>query len=148
MQFDEYFDLKDRENCIMSSTGAEGFARRMIEWSEKDDSLMFTQFLRMNGMNESTFLRLARKFPVLAEAQEYTLSALGDRRELGALNRKYDGHTAGRVMAYYSKPWRWVEEWRSELRKANDDQSEQRITVVFEAFPSSDLVPERKVENE
>jgi hypothetical protein len=89
---------------------------------------------------------LVDKYEVLREARDYALCALGDRREVGGLKRKYDPGIIARTQAYYSDAWRFLEEWRSDMRKADENQSEQKITVILEAFPSSDLVPNKRSE--
>jgi hypothetical protein len=144
-KFDEYFDLKHRKNCVISERGAELLATQMIAWCEDEEAFTMNQFYRMKGIQEKTFHRLMAKFPALQDAHDFALAALGDKREIGALKHKYDTGLVGRSMAVYSNAWRWLEEWRGEMRvKANEVESQQKITVVLDAFPSSELVPERK----
>ena len=71
--------------------------------------------------------------PSLKQAHKWVMQLLANRREIGAIERKYDASTIHRTMGHYDPIWKEQEALRAALAKADDDKA-QNITVIVEKF--------------
>lgn len=120
----------------------EQFADEMLEWSKSDDSLKITQYYNLKLIHNTIVDKWMERCPRLRQAHDLALQIIGARREIGALNKKFDATMIMRSMPLYDKAWRNIEEWRANIGAENAPQAPQVIYV--EKFPSSALVPEKR----
>jgi hypothetical protein len=121
----------------------------IVSTKENEEILFPNQFRMRRGISIKTWNLWLRESVDLKEAEKEVLEIIAVRRELGAIENKYNAHIIGRSMPIYSKDWKELEEWRSTLNKKNEAaESTQRIQVILEQYPNSSLVPEKKKEYE
>ena len=69
---------------------------------------------------------------------------ISSRREKGALRRGLAESMVMRSMPKFDRSWKELEEWRSGLRTKEQAAGKGDIKVIMEAFPSTNIVPEKK----
>ncbi len=141
--------LEDYMDCftLKMKPITEAFIHRisleLMAWAEKDeDAIKLEQFYTPKRIPRSTFDRWADKYEVLGRAKEIAFSYISSRRELNALNRKYDASTNNNMMPKYDKDWKAMAEWRNKLKIDAQEKDSGTKIVVIEKFASSDLVPD------
>lgn len=139
-QYPDMFFLKEKP---VSEAFIERLSREMIDWSKKDDSLRITQFFNVRGIPNAMIYRWMTKFPMLKQAHEFAMSVIADRRDVGAITRKYDGNYIDRAQAMYDPEYKKFLEWKASLVDKNKD-SQGTLIVQMMPAPSSSVVPERK----
>jgi len=145
--FDERFDLIDFRMKPVSERFIEQLALELIDWvKNNDDALKIEQFLVEHNICKSDLMRWIDKHPALSDAYAFAKMALGCRREIGGLKRKYDGSIVSFTMPQYDEAWVKNVEWRSNLKASQEQQIPEIKIVVLEKFPESDLVPKRTPE--
>ena len=145
-RFDEYVDLFTLKEVVVTEEWVEKFSQQMLSDVIKDENIVkLSQYFRLRGINSSTIARWSDKYPKFALAYKEALLAVGDRREINGLWKEMDGGMVSYTMAHYDPSWVKLAEWRAALRKESEGQSGNNITVVMEGYPSSDLVPPKKI---
>lgn len=127
----------------------EEFALEMLTWAlEDEDALKITQYYNLKRLHHSTVEAWMGRCPKLREAHDMVLQVIGARREVGAMKGKYDSAIVRSTQAMYETSWKKIEEWRANL-KAQSLAAAGGIQIVeIERFPDSNLVPERKKNDE
>lgn len=105
-------------------------AQDLIEWADKDTSLIFRSFLNNRKISRNHFYRWRDKEPLLAEAHEYALEKIAERRELGGLTKSLDTGMVMYSMPMYCKEWKDSAEWRSKLKSGDLDAGGTKIVVI------------------
>jgi len=140
--FSEYYNMSTMTKQVASNTWAEKMARHMIDWAENnEDALTLEAFYRSIGMLSQDFCDIARKYPTLEKALQYTRMVIGDRREHGMITRKFDAGSIAYMMPHYKDTWKEMVAWRSSLKQSEGSSGAIRMQyVVVPEIPSSDLV--------
>jgi hypothetical protein len=115
----------------------DNLAEDLVKWSRDDEeAFKITQFLRSRGIHSHTFFDWCDRFPVLAEARKAALETIGDRREIGAIQNKYNTSMIMRQQHYYDEEWWTSEVKRAELKASLDAQAQANIkyTVVVDDY--------------
>jgi len=87
----------------------------------------------LKGISRTSFDSLCERNKVLKEARQVVRMIFGNRRELGAINRKYDAATVAFMMPHYDQDWKDMVEWKSKLK--NEDQANKgNITIVMKDY--------------
>ena len=123
----------------------------MKEWSDKETSLRFKDFLIERRINSKVFYDWCNRDEELQQEYEWTLAKIASRREIGAITRKFDSASALRMMPRYDEEWIANEIKLAEIKKIAQGEAsgETKIMVVLPEIASSPLVPElKKDENE
>lgn len=108
-----------------------------------DKTLTIERFLIEKEILLKTFTEWRHKSEVLQEAHDFARMVIADRRESGAIERRYDTSAAFFRMAEYSDAWKELSEWKARLRESIS--TPQGVTVVeIPEIPSSPMVPEKK----
>lgn len=140
-QLDTYMNHLTFTEEILTTTGAEKLARDLVLWARtNEEALKIAQFLAERGINRKTWSRWCEKFQILADANDYALMIIGNRREVGLLTRKFDSQSTTLTMLMYDPEWRQCLQERAKIMHQEGLASGQRI-VVIEKFPDSPLVP-------
>jgi transposase-like protein len=87
-----------------------------------------TQFMREYGIPESTFYFWVKKHSEFRQAYWYALTAIGDRREIGALKREYDAGTVDKTISHYCSVNAAAEERRAKLKREEQGSSLEDLT--------------------
>jgi hypothetical protein len=146
VHIDDYRDMKSFRMLPMSERGIERIATELIDWAtNNEDALKMTQFYTKHGLNSHTIDRWCERVPFFREAIEHAKKIIGDRREIGALKKKYSESIVSASMAFYDPEWKALLEWRAKLARNEEDSSGVKF-VVLEKFPDSPLVAEKKKE--
>jgi hypothetical protein len=112
----------------VSDTFLDKFCEDLMSWSFQEDAFCLTQFLRYYGIHEQVFYDWVKKYEQVKYAHWVAMSNLGDKREIGALTKKYDSGTVEKVMAVYSSVWAAAEVRRSKLRREEQGDSFEDLT--------------------
>jgi len=140
--FDEYLDIFTFKTRPVTDEWIEQLAKDLVKWSTEDDeAFKLTQYYRSRGIGSDDMKRWCERSPKLKKAHTVALQALGDRREIGALKKKYDPGMTRTMMPRYDKDWKKIEEWRSTLRAKETAAGGGTKFVIMNDFPNSDKVP-------
>ncbi len=137
---DFYTDLFFMKERPVSEAFIERIAHDMVTWAKKDTSLRITQFFNELGIPNKMLYRWMEIYPSLRMAHDYTLSVIADRREVGAITKKYDGNYIKEMQPMYDPAYKSFLEWRAGLNKEKDTLG--NIKVVIERFPEPKEVKE------
>jgi len=103
---------------------ADDLATELIEWViDNDKATTFNSFLVQAGLSKMLFHRVAAKSEKLREAKKYAMMAIGDRRENGALNKKFDFNATKLMQGHYDPDWQAREEFLASLKKTSDSSN-------------------------
>lgn len=120
-------------------------SQEMITWAKTDEkAYKISQFFTPKHIGYDTYMGWVKRHEEFAHAYNLAKIIIGDRRESGALERKFDATTVAQMMPFYDNDWKLISEWRNKLRtevKAAENSGTK--IVVLDRFASSDIVPER-----
>jgi len=141
--FDDYTDLFTFKKVPISEAYIDRLATELLDWAlNNDDALKMSQFYLGKGISYHSFSRWLKRSKNLEEAHNSALKLLGNRREIGAIKKKYDTSMIATMMPKYDEDWKEVIEWRSKLKE--QEASNETKIVVIEKAPNSNIVPEKK----
>ena len=117
----------------------------LVEWALKNNNaLILTQFFLRKGIGSCTLYDWIKRFPDFKRSCEHAKQLIGNRREIGAITRKYEAGMIRTTMRLYSKDWKDLEDLRSDQRQKRDQTVTQNaIQWVMEKFPTTKEVPEK-----
>lgn len=139
--YDEYIEGFGFPSKPISKHFIDRLAERLVEWArDDDDALKVSQFFIQENIHQQTVERWMAKYEHLRKAYDFATTAIGNRRELGGLKRKFDSGIVASTMAHYDKDWKKLAEWRSKLRNQEESHNGPKIVVV-ERFPETNVVP-------
>ncbi len=146
LNFEEYIDHLTYDKKLFTTKVAEAYAKELTNWADTDESaLKIAQFLQKKGINKRTWYRWCQKYEILADANDFALMALGNRREVGLLTRKYDSQSTMLSMLHYDSDWKDMFAMKAKLMAQEGLTGGQKV-VVIEKYPDSPLVPVKRVE--
>jgi hypothetical protein len=135
--FFDYLDTFTFKMKPISEDSLDKLAEELVRWAvNDDDALKLSQFYIKHGFYDSDFYNWCARNKNLEIAHKTAMIAIGNRREIGAIKRKYDSGTINTSMSIYDKQWKELAEWKANLNKEKE-QVEQKI-IVIERFPESD----------
>lgn len=134
---EEYLDCVDFKMKPATLNTIKRIAHELIQWALTDnEALKITPFFYKRGLNSITIKRWRERSPEFDSAYQLALHVIGDRREMGALKKKFDAGIVSYTMAHYDTTWKDLAEWRHKLRQP-DEQSGKTQIVVIEKFPEN-----------
>lgn len=143
---EEYYNFNSWRATPVSQATLERLRDNAIKWAVNDnDALKIKQFLVLNGIAPGTWTRWKDKYPEIREAHDIMLMAIGNRREVGLVTRKFEPASTMKSMVLYDEEWKQVGEWWSNLSQKEGSNGGQQF-IVLEKAANSPLVPERKEE--
>ncbi len=138
---DEYFDPISYKRTPMTDIGLKKLGQDLVQWAlHDDDALTIRQFFDARGIGGSSVAKWQEKCPKFKAAYKLAMSAIGTRREIGGIKKKFDSNFISSSMAHYLKEYKFLAEWRAGLRQKEDAKNETKV-VIIERFPSSPEVP-------
>ena len=129
---DSYRDMFTMREKPVSEAFIERFTLDILEWSYHSPVLTIMGFFKKKGISHSTFRSWRDKYPKLKEGYEHALEIIGERRELGALNRKLAENTVLRSMSNYSYDWSVLEAKREAYKTQQQNNNKSVITIKME----------------
>lgn len=123
---DDYLDLGVMRLKPINEATIERLALEVLEWSKKDDSIVFRDFLDDKNIPEEAYYRWVRTFPELKMAHTMAKGRVGSRREKGGLFRKMDAGLVTLGLAKYDEEWKAYLAWKSSLK---DQSSTGNVTI-------------------
>jgi len=131
---DEYYSVKSQQYHPVTVKFVEREALRLYEWADVDSSLRISQFYNNSGYGSDTFERWCKRFDFMHKAYLYAMSKIAERREIGALTRKFDSNAVFRTLGFYDPIYRSELDRANEMRAKYDEKKD--IVVRIESFPS------------
>ncbi len=136
-----YLDMFTLRQTPVSNDYLLKFALEWVNWAiTDDDALTLEGFYILKGVQQRTVDRWCDRCPELMEAHDYAMMVIGDRREKGAITRKYSEGMIKTTMCMYKIKWKELEEWRAHLSEKIANAGGMKL-VEIEKFADSDLVP-------
>lgn len=136
---DYYYDMVTLREVPISEVTIEKIARDFLKWAmENDDALKVLPFFRERGISYDNLGRWRKRSKYFASAYQMAKEAIGDRRECGAIKRKYSEKTILSSMARYDKGWEKLEKWRSSLKKQEQDEKTTTFNINIPNFKEKD----------
>lgn len=112
------FTLRQKPIC---DAVLEKWAAELLDWAKNcDDALKISQWCTLKGLSTMDLYRFCQRNQVLASAHQRAKEILGDRREMGALKKKYDTTLTAFMMPHYDKDWKEMAEWKAKINKVDD----------------------------
>lgn len=103
---DEYQDCFTFKIKPITQLFIERFAADLVKWAyHNDEALIISQFYLGKGVSHQTYYRWINQHNALKEAHETALLCIGNRREIGALKRKFSEAIVTRRQHAYDAEW-------------------------------------------
>jgi len=132
---DDYLNLHTMKLQPVSIEWLEILAKDLVEWAINDEkALKLTAFYTNRGICSDTLARWLRRSKILNTSHKFAKMVIGNRREVGALTKKFDATLVMRSMAVYDKEWKDLEEWRSDLKNKEEEQKAASFVVKMQSF--------------
>jgi hypothetical protein len=135
----EYYCHKDMQNKLFTDATADRWAKELVEWAKKPDSLKFSDWFLENDIHMSNGLLLCDIYPALKNAAEQAKMIIGNRREKGGIKNELNSAMVSFSMPMYDPEWKARVEWDAKIKK--DAAQVGNVHVTIERFPSTDKVP-------
>lgn len=108
-------------------------SKELLDWAQNDpEALKMSEFFNKKRIPRNTWDAWSR-YPTFKAARALAVEALGNRREKGAIAKKFDPTTINFMMPMYDAEWKAQVEWRAKL-KAESEQVQVPQVVVFKNF--------------
>lgn len=131
--FDEYLDMFLMQKKPVTDTFLDMLAETYVLWVKTEvKCIIFTEFLQQQGITRSHFYRWLLRSEKLREAHDFVLMTLGNRRERGVAERRYEPSMISKMHGHYSDIW--VTETARIAALTNNEASKGNITVVIPPF--------------
>lgn len=130
---EDYLDCFTFKYKPVTQAFIDRISKELVEWAQNDhEALKLSEFFNKKRIPRNTWDAWSR-YPEFKAARSIAVEALGNRREKGAITRKFDAGTVNFMMPMYDKDWREQTEWRAKL-KAESEQAPIPQTVIFKNF--------------
>jgi hypothetical protein len=109
---DTYLDTNTFTKKIVYGNWAERVAYELRDWILKErgpnekEPMKITEFFREKGIFHRDFHRLKMKYPILQDAYDFAIQAIGDVRERNVLENKWNTQAGMFMMRHYDEDWR------------------------------------------
>ena len=142
--FDQYKDFLQGKLIPVSEAFIEQLAKDYTTWATLDETaLIMTQFPLSKSIPPETFYDWINRSQCLAQAHAIALTCVGNRRELGGLNKRLSENMVSFTMPSYNKEWKELQEWRASMRDIKTNTNEQKV-IVIEKISMPELKAEPK----
>lgn len=139
----EYQDCFTFKTKPITQAFIERFARELTEWAYNDnEALIISQFYLGKGISPQTYYRWINQHNTLKEAHETAMLCIGNRREIGALKRKFSEAMVTQRQHAYDAEWN-TDRLRDKqdkidvavaIKQAEENPGDKNITVVMSCF--------------
>lgn len=136
--WDEYLNAITFRKIPVSEAFVQKMGTELVQWAMNDKkAYKLSQFFAEKGINRSTIHRWMDKHPDFKDAYEHAKEIIGNRREVGALERKLDATIVKATMHRYDPEWMEIDKYHSDLSKKVDDLKGD-IKVIMQQYISED----------
>lgn len=146
---DTFYDGNRGEYAILTTTTAKRFADMLTKWAREDEeAIALTQFVSKHlGVAMSTFYKWVGQSEDLSEALGLAKGYIAARREHGAMTNKFVPGPTMKMMPFYDKDHRDIDEWKANLTQNQGmDKGGEKFIVIPQWADAG--VPNRKKEDE
>ncbi len=110
-------------------------ARELVFWALNDDkALKVTQFRFKRHISRDVWDLWTARCPELRDANEFALEVIGDRREMGGLEKRFDSSIVSYTMPHYDPVWKELVAWKAALQDKERDQQAQNFVIQMPSF--------------
>jgi hypothetical protein len=144
---EEYHNYRYHKKDFITNTMLDRLGQELIEWAYATDSekgIKIKQFLALKGIHDKTWNDWCTKYPSLREAHDYAKMILGNRREEGAITKKWDVGVFNFMQPMYDEDHMKMLKDREDLKKSADELEGSAKIVIMERFASVEEVPVKK----
>jgi hypothetical protein len=144
---EEYYNYDSMRLVPITNATLERLMDNGRKWArDVKDAIKLKQWTDLNGIPWCTWQEWVKKYPIAAQGAQDILIILGNKRELGLVERKYEPGSIIFMMPHYDDDWGNMCKWRASLKPKEGEQKSGETFIVIEKYPESDLVPEKKDE--
>ena len=134
-KFDYYKHLETGEEITISQEWKNHLARDLYIWARDDiKAYKLSAFYVNKGIHPRDFDRWCASHERLQLAKEAALILIGNRREDGAIEKRYDTSIVNRTMPMYDIEWKRFVEWYSKLKAESEGKGLGTVTVIIPPF--------------
>lgn len=140
---DEYIDCFTFKTKPVTQAFIDRFSMDLAKWAHSDNNaLIVSQFYLKKGIAPQTYYRWVNQHPKLKEAHEIAKLCIGNRRELGALNKKLSEAMVTQRQHFYDGDWE-TDRLRQKqdkidigiaIKKLEKGPEERQFTIVQSCF--------------
>lgn len=123
---EDYLDLGIMRLKPVNEATIERIAQSLLEWSLRDDAIVFRDYIDSLNMPEETYYQWVKRFPNLKAAHTLAKGRIGSRREKGGLLRKFDAGIVTLGLAKYDNEWKEFFAWKASLK---DQSNAGNVTI-------------------
>ncbi len=146
----EYLCTKSWRMVPYTDSFIESVGRELCEWVleeiEEDElkgrRLTLNQFWRKRGIDHKSAEFWVGTRPIFARMVAFAREAIADKREIGAILKKFDSSTVAFIQPEYSEAWKQMTEWRNDLKTKVAQASVQPIPYEANPVPKTSLFEE------
>lgn len=121
---------EDGGNFPVTEAFIQRISIEIMEWSEKPDSFLLSDFYNPRGYTDDKLLRWSNKYPTFSAAYEYAKDMLGARRERKKILEQNCDFTLGE----YNKSWKKKEDLlhqrKLEIASKKDQTQPTTINII------------------
>lgn len=111
----------------VTTTWIENEAKRIMEWSMRDDALRLYDYTDMQGYTPDTYDWLVGRHPKIKEAHDFAMRRIASRRETGAMNKIYSDKVIAWTQAHYCPIFKAQQQ---EAIKMKDEQNRGLAEII------------------
>lgn len=144
---DEFLNMHTLKMQPVSEAWLEKLAKKLANWAINDKSaLTLKRFYIQQGICSRTVARWRKRSDIFNRSHEFAKEAIGDRREIGALTKKYSESVILKSMHHYDEEWRAIDRWHSDLKKNEQEQKTTTFNISMPNFSTDET--EKKKDSE
>lgn len=129
------------EKEIFTTSTLDRYCKEIVEWARvTEDAIKIQQWLALKGISYDKWNDWCGKYPKLQRAHNSAKMHIGNRRELGAITRKFDSGNTMFMMPAYDPQWENMLRLRAEIAEKKDNQKAPGW-VIIEKAATTDMVP-------
>lgn len=131
----EIYDIFTGRSKPVSDDWLENLGKKALKWAmEIEEPLTARFFFRQQGidyMSVGNWRKRSTKFDTYCRMM---LETLADKREVGAVTKKYDAAHVRYTLPQFGQEWKDLAQFHASLKQEAKGTGDQHITVVMEDF--------------
>jgi len=127
--WEDYLNTNTFQMYPSNGSSKDRLAVELIEWSKLKTSYKISQFYIDKGILEETYYRWVASHENLSIAHKIALVNLGNRREIGAIERKLEPSIVKFTMPLYDKDWVKREKDVAQLNDKPEDSGTKFVVI-------------------
>jgi len=132
---EKYLCMNSLREKPVSDDVLERWGLELLQWAiNEPKAIKMSQWLTLKGLDSKTLWRFCERNDKLKAAYNRALAILGDRREAGGLERKYDSGITIFMMPHYDPDWKAMVEWKAKMAKIDEQQNGGTKVVIVDRY--------------